>query len=166
MTSIARVYVNQIEVGALPSAQYRAVVEQTRHDWRLYVQQVFNVAFACLWFLIASFRLVPTLLFIAGAAAAIWVPEEITASVIQLATITPEQLSQGIQRLLLWCTVFAVILHCSVFMMFFSGFHKFGYINVFDRAVNKQIRRVLEVPAEGDMFVHIVDEAGDDENDQ
>lgn len=160
MTSIARVYVNQVEVGALPATQYHAVVKQARRDWRLHVLQGFNVAAVLVRFLLTSLRLVPLLWFMVAVLLGIWYPDSITEFVASFPTLSPSQVSQSFQHMLLWSTfVTGVSLMLRAALTGSSaGFQPYGYINMIDRAVSRRIREILEVPAEGDMMVTVTDD--------
>lgn len=157
MTSIARIYVNQVEVGALPASQYHSVVKQIRSDGRLYVLQGFNFVEVLIRFLLATFRLVPSMWFLVAVILAIWAPEAITEFVASFQKFSPSEVSQGFQRMLLWSVLFngvALMAHVG----FAAGFQPYGYINMIDRAVSRRIREVLEVPAEGELMVTVIDD--------
>lgn len=165
MTSIARVYVNHIEVGALPAAQYHAFVQQVRRDWRLHICQGLNVVGAIVRFLLTALRLVPYLWFLLATALILWQPDSITEFITALPNFTPSQLSEGFRRILAWSIFFTA---CSSMFRItligqFSGFKEYGYVNVIDREVSHRIREVLEVPAEGYMRVEIVDDGAPSE---
>lgn len=156
MTSIARVFVNRIEVGAVPLAQYQALEKRAHRDWRLYVAQGFNLLRVFLKFAFAAIVSLPALWLVAVVAWAWLGPDSVLLALSELRTITPESLREGVSELLARSVALTLVfhlLHAAVF-----GFHRYGFKDIFEDEVNQRVREVLEVPAEGNLFC-LVDEA-------
>ena len=67
-------------------------------------------------------------------------------TITRLATSTPEQVSHSSQLLLSCSTIFtsgALVLRSG-----FAGLGEYGYVDLFDRAIGRRMREVLEVPAD------------------
>ena len=78
-------------------------------------------------------------------------------TITRLATSTPEQVSHSSQLLLSCSTIFtsgALVLRSG-----FAGLGEYGYVDLFDRAIGRRMREVLEVPAEGHVTVCVLDDA-------
>ncbi|VVE18395.1 MULTISPECIES: hypothetical protein [Pandoraea] len=155
--AIARVYVNDIEVGALPADQYDKIVNTVRANRRIYVVQAVNYC-SVLWrFLTSSLRRVPILWFVMLVAAEVFAPSSVTNVIAVLRQATPALLNQQLCSLIWTGWLFSMVIH-AVYIAFFS--YPMGYVNEFEARISRHIRSLLEVPAEGTMMV-IVSSAAD-----
>lgn len=156
MTSIARVFVNRIEVGAVPLAQYQSIEKRASRDWRLYVAQGFNLLSVSLKFAFAAMLSLPALWLVAAVAWAWLGPDSMLRTLSELGTITPESLREGVSGLMARSVALTLAFHLLYASVF--GFHRYGFKNIFEDDVNRRVREVLEVPAEGNLFC-LVDDA-------
>jgi len=159
-TAIARVYVNDIEVGALPADKYKKIVREVRADRRLYVIQAANYLWAAWHFVAHSLRFVPVFWFIALIVAEVLGPSEVTAFIGAMRQATPAEVNNGICWMLGAGLLFSMLF---VFFCMFVGKYPSGITDEFGGKINRQIRSLLEVPAEGTMKVVV---SGDESNEQ
>jgi hypothetical protein len=165
--AIARVYVNQVEVGSLPADQYRRIVDEVRSevngDLRLYLAQAFNLARCVARFVIFILEFVPFFCFLTLTLLALATPNALTSLLAAISQATPAEMTQGIRMALLVLgggSTFAFLLVSLI-----AG-HGFGYINQFSSnigtRISLRIREILKVPADGDMMIKVrdADEAG------
>lgn len=155
MSDIARVFVNNIEVGSLPAAEYHSYIEDAKRDWRLKVQQVFNVLGTALSFLAKAFVMVPVVWFLLGSLLLIGEPEMIANAAHSLAAMEASDIGALYQRFLLYSYFAAILMLFMGTVLTGSSLGIYGYRDVFDMAVAMRIRRLLEVPAKGDLDVVI-----------
>ncbi|MFL1449210.1 hypothetical protein ACI77O_12515 [Pseudomonas tritici] len=150
--SIARVHVNGIEVGSLPTETYNAIAKKVRKDRRLYLAWVFAAAGAVLRMLTRFYSSLPSvvvgLLLLCAAVS----PETFTGMVAELKTADPEAITQGVRKLLGFiCTIFTVTV--PLVAVLFPGYVRFQ--SPFDQALSREIRGLLEVPTEGSLKIVI-----------
>lgn len=149
---IARIYVNDIEVGSLPSHVYRKIVTEAKRDKRLYFAQAMNFILVVLQLTASVFKYIPFTLilflllgFIAG-------PDILVELVRASRTASPEYVVGFIGRTLLSAACFNLTV-LTAGMGF--GSLRFGYVNHFDAAISRRVKSLLEVPADGDLSVII-----------
>ena len=163
MVSIARVYVNQVEVGSVPEGQYKSIVAASHRNWRLYVLQFFNILTTAYRFLVKTLQFVPVVWFVVF----IWVlvidPSEMTAFVTKLSELSPEQITSALRRAFDMGLMTAVFFQGVALAISGKASSIFSFHNAFDSDINYRLRKILEVPAEGDLTVLIVDN-GDQTN--
>lgn len=157
-TSIARVWVNDIEVGSLPLATYKAVQESVKREKRLYL--AFAWEFLCAFFRAfgALFRNVPWVTFALLMAMALFDPASFTGLIADLRTADPESVTKGVRVLLQ--TSFLITFLC-IFMAVLTAGRKFGFKNPFDAALSRRIRSLLEVPTDGELTIMVYEEQND-----
>ena len=160
--TVARVYVNQVEVGSLPMDQYRRIVDdvnaEVHGDRRLYLAQAFNLvkcAYRVVTLILKLALILFLLVLISGTLVA---PDEITWLVAAMRNATPAEVTHGMRVALFvysGLSAFLVLLAAT-----FIG-HRFGYVNQFKDSsgarINLRIREILEVPADGDMGISFAD---------
>lgn len=152
-SSIARVYVNRIEVGTLPADTYHAIVKSVRRERRLYLGWAFAATQACLRPVIEFYKSLPaTVVGLLLLLAAIW-PDLFTAFITDLKAATPAQITEALRGLLRYLSL--------VFMFGFPLLVLFkrdlmSFESPFDRAISHHIRSLLEVPAEGSLTVEVI----------
>ncbi len=161
MNSIARIYVNNIEVGTLMTSQYQDIRKQAFEDWRLYVLQSLNIIGVLLHLCIQVIRGIPMLWFLGAVLFELTAPAEAASVLKQLLQLQPTAQAHYLGQLL-WET--GLMSLCLVVLPSVLGALRVpGYLNVFDLAINRKIREILEVPAEGTMNVLVLSAEGTSE---
>lgn len=157
-TSIARVWVNDIEVGSLPLATYKDVQASLKREKRLYF--AFAWEFLCALFraFFALFRNVPWVTFALFMAMAVFDPASFTGLIADLRTADPESVTKGVRVLLQ--TSFLITFLC-IFMAVLTAGRKFGFKNPFEAALSRRIRSLLEVPTDGELMIMVIEEQND-----
>ena len=144
--SIARVHDNGIEVGSLPAETYNAIANKVRKDRRLYLAWGFAAAAALLNLLARFYRSLPSVVVGLLLLCAAISPETFTGIVAELKTANPDAITYAVRKLLGFiCITFAVM--APMVAILFPGFVRFQ--SPFDQALSREIRSLLEVPAEG-----------------
>lgn len=149
---VARVYVNGIEVGSMPTDQYKALVKE--QNWRiwLHVKGIFNV-FTFSYNVASRIAMATSIVIISILLVTCAVAPEGAAELInQLRQTEPKIIAAFMQRFVLLALVavtFGTLLDIALHPALY------GYINHIDLEINRKIRQLLEVPAEGDMRVEI-----------
>lgn len=152
-SSIARVYVNRIEVGTLPANTYQAIVKSVRRERRLYLSWVVAAAQACLRPAALFYKSLPsTVVGLLLILAAIW-PDVFTAFITDLKAATPAQITDALRGLLRYLSL-AFMIGFPLLTFFNRG--QMHFESPFDRAISHQIRSLLEVPAEGSLTVEVI----------
>lgn len=151
MNHVAHIYVNDVKVGSLSTAELEALSRALYRDWRLLVRQGGNILLTGLRVSLRAVRLVPALWLMGGVAAALWAPEMLTETATALAQASPGQVQEATRALLLW-SLFLTGTSC-VLEGILGGFYRFGYANLFDLARHTAIRKRLGVPATGKLTI-------------
>ncbi|MDI9095022.1 hypothetical protein AB7321_20735 [Providencia rettgeri] len=149
---VAVIRVNNIEVGSMPISQYEEIVMSVKQDWRTRVAVVFGyVGFFWkfiirLWsYFVQSFAIiiaVSMLYFFSH-------PAETTQFVTELRNASSETIAEGIRSVANIC-FFLTVIACTL-SFFIKGIPAF--VSVSENAINKKIREVMEVPAEGPVSI-------------
>lgn len=156
---VFRVFVNQVDVGALPEQDYRAILSEAKRevkgDIRLYLAQALNLI-GCLFRATKLFvQFMPVTMFLGGALALFAAPDEVEMLIAAIRAATPAEVTNCLRMMLLWTALGVTIILLAAVI---AGYG-FGYIDQFQSAigerVNLRIRRLLEVPADGEMTVHV-----------
>lgn len=150
-SSIARIHINGVEVGSLPLETYKSIVSGVRKDRRLHLALALNIVGGAMRILLAGLRHAP---WIAGALVglfAVAAPEFFTQFLVELKAADPVEITQllGVSAK----TAFWMASCGSVFIVLI----KTQFRNPIDDAISLKIRKVLEVPAEGRIRVHVVE---------
>jgi hypothetical protein len=157
---VFRVFVNQVDVGALPEQDYRAIVadakRQVKGSRRVYLAQALNLI-GCTWHLAKFFvLLMPLVSFFVVVFGVLAVPTEMAQALTLLRQMPAPELVAAL-RTLIW--VFGILTSVAAGLTFAFTGYEFGYVNQFDSAINERIslriRSILEVPAEGDVAVQV-----------
>lgn len=153
---VAIIKVNGIDVGSMPLEQYHAIVKKVKKDWRNRIVSAFSVlhylfriaSVYCEYF-IKTLVIFMALFFISS----ITSPSSVTELISSLKYSTPTDITTLIHTI----TNFAILISIFSFimMLFFMPHTRFNYISPFDVAINKIIRTIMEVPANGDVTVSI-----------
>ncbi|MCF6783707.1 hypothetical protein [Stutzerimonas stutzeri] len=150
--SIARIYVNDIEVGSLPTETYNEIAKKVRKNRRLYLAWVLAFAEALLRILVRFYGSLPSVfvgLFLLCAAVS---PETFTSVVAELKAASPEAITEGVRKLLGFISI-VVSVTLPFVLALFPGYARFQ--SPFEQAVSREIRGLLEVPTEGALRVDI-----------
>lgn len=154
LNAVAKVYVNNVGVGALPADQYKSIVSDVRRDRRIVVAQVLNIFAVVLRFFERVLKVMPVFLFYMVCIFILFSPESIAVTLVEIQKAAPNEIVRGLRTLILVSLLLTTLI-LFIIPMFSS--YRFGYANQFDNEINKRIRRILEVPTEGDMSVIIAD---------
>lgn len=151
--AIARVYVNDVDIGSLPADQYKNIVIEIRRDRRLWVAQILNLLAVAFRFVAMLMKVLPFFLFYVTLLGVLFAPESISEIMVYIQSATPDEIVQRMRQ------VIVASLFLSFLIMLISSIvsgYRYGYANQFDKDINKRIRNILEVPTEGDMRVSII----------
>ncbi|WP_051050701.1 hypothetical protein [Metapseudomonas furukawaii] len=153
-SSIARIHVNGVEVGSIPADTYHAMVQNVRRNRRLYLAWTIAATKACLRPVVRFYCALPSIVVgVLLLAAAAW-PAAFTALVADLQAADPQTITAGLRHALAFiCAVF--IVGFPILALMRPGLVRFE--SPFDKALSRQIRRLLEVPTEGTMRVEIIE---------
>jgi len=144
--SIARVHVNGIEVGSLPTETYNAIANKVRKDRRLYLAWVFAATGAVLNMLARFYTSLPSVVVGLFLLCAAFSPETFTGIEAEVKTAKPDAITHTVRKLLGFiCIAFAVMV--PMVAVLFPGYVRFQ--SPFDQALSREIRSLLEVPTEG-----------------
>jgi hypothetical protein len=153
-SNVFRVYVNQVDVGAIPESEYRAIVaeanESVKEDNRLYLAQAINIGGCFIRLAFRVLELSPMVIFLGLVIGTSFTPDLIVDIVTSVRAASASQIVSFMQLL-------------GISSMFIAGFillmggNSFGYINQFDNAIasriSLRIREILEVAAEGEVSI-------------
>lgn len=154
-SSIVRVHVNGIEVGSLPAKTYHAIVKDVRRDRRLYLAWTLSATHLVLRKLFQLFSAIPTIIVGLIILMALFSPELFTQLLVGLRTSEPEAIAQGLRKLI--TTIATVAAFAFPLSAIFAPSH-WRIQNPFASAISRKIRQVLEVPAEGELMVEIIEQ--------
>ena len=146
--AIARVYVNDVEVGSLPLQQYKNIVRSTWRDNRLYLWQVLNLAWVC-W---EATRLYLTVATVIACSLVFLGAVFFTNNVIETfdlfkAMQTSDQVLVVKRILLIYFQITSITIVLGVIWGIKT--HQLGFKNYFGDKISDEIRHLLEVPTEG-----------------
>ncbi|MCL6336296.1 hypothetical protein EXT65_21115 [Pectobacterium carotovorum subsp. carotovorum] len=148
---VAIIKVNDIEVGSMPLAQYDEIVKDVKKDWRIWAAMLIsNAGFVWrvvnkLWhnFVQAVMVVVSTLLvyFFLN-------PAEGTLFITELRIASPDTIMTALRNTTVLCIAVTIII--NIVWMLVRGH---TYVSPSEIAINKKIREVMEVPAEGPVTI-------------
>lgn len=151
MSSIAHVYLNDVEVGSLPAADYKRIVSKAKKDWKLYVLQALILMKVVLKIIVFGARSISAFLFLAITLAVVFFPEQVTETLQQLRNYPIDEIVKGAQNVFIWIWTFTSFFAPALLMVWRRNL--FGYYDVFDERISQEIRQILEVPATGNLSV-------------
>ena len=157
MTAIAKIYVNNIEVGSVPADLYLQILNRVRNDYRIKLKQALNIVGTALSIMSAAVNLIPTLCIVSVLMIGVIDPLALIETAKNLATVTPTGLRQAIVKLLYGCGTIALI-YIGAFAALSGKFSRYGYRDFQEEEINYRLRHLLEVPAEGGMKVCVVED--------
>ena len=149
---VARVYVNEVEVGALPELQYRQVVVDAWARWDLYGRQALNAVEVGARVAFAVVRLIPWVWFALVAIAAVLIPDQLATVFGTLAKGTPAEFVVALRSGLGGGALLSAV---AVGGGVALGGLKFGFVNEFDGFIAQRLRQLLEEPADGRLQVRV-----------
>ncbi|WP_034302988.1 hypothetical protein [Herbaspirillum sp. RV1423] len=157
-SSIAHVYIHDVEVGSVPLEQYKAILAEIRRDKRLYLAQAGEYLAASTRFVIDLVRLYIFVLGTMVSAYAIYCAYSDfgTDAIASFQNATPAQLSEGL-RVLLFASVLFAFMAIALQVMFWNK-RLFQARSEFQVAIHRRICKLLEVPSEGPMRVTWIEE--------
>lgn len=148
---VAIIKVNDIEVGSMPRDQYDEIVKGVKKDWRVWAAAIVsNTAFvgrvvSRLWkHFVESVMVIICLLL----GYCYLNPAEGTLFITELRNASPETIMMSISKMITLCI--AVTLIINTVWMIVRGHN---YVSASEIAINKKIREVMEVPAEGPVTI-------------
>lgn len=149
---IAVVKVNNIEVGSMPVSQYEEIVKSVKKDWRTRVASVFFYSrfiwrqAIWVWSLFVQSFLVITAFFLLYSCFHI---SELTQFITEIRHSPSEDIAGFIRTITIICISFTFI--AGTIDLFIKGVPQF--VSATEDAINKKIREVMEVPAEGQVSI-------------
>lgn len=148
----AVVKVNGIEVGAMPLEQYEAIVRDVKKDWRTRVASVFSYI-GFVWRMIQRFwhYFVQTISIFIALFLLYFFQNQ--AELPQLITELRNAPSQHIAQIINTITYTGIVLTtiAGTLSIILKGTP--AYVTATENAINKKIREVMEVPAEGQVSI-------------
>ncbi|ENE5338097.1 hypothetical protein ABNL11_004957 [Klebsiella pneumoniae] len=149
---VAVIRVNNIEVGSMPVSQYEEIVRAVKKDWRTRIASVFSYV-GFVWkfikrtwsYFVNSF----TVLFALFMLYSLFHPAELTQFINEMRSLPSENIANGIRSVINICLLLTII--SSVLSFFVIGTPVF--VSATENAINKEIRKVMEVPTEGQVSV-------------
>jgi hypothetical protein len=153
MTAIARVFVNNIEVGSLPAAEYDRLSSAAYGDQRLWAATFLSLLGAVWRILGRTVAAMPAVLLASAATMALVVPGPTAELVHALRALPPEQLFAGFLRVLSMVGTLGLVVVPMLDAL--RGRNPGDFVNPFDAAVANQIRQRLEVPSDGALRVEV-----------
>lgn len=152
--SIARIYVNNIEVGSIPASTYRDIDKRVRQSKRLYLAWVLAYSGLILRKLAVFFGAMPAMLIGALILLLALSPETFTDFVGELMAAEPAAITQRLRNAV------GAIATLAVFVFPFSALirpRSWLVDNPFKVETSRRIRQLLEVPSEGDMKIEFAE---------
>lgn len=147
--SIVRVFVNDVEVGSVPTEQFLQIKKNARADIRLYLDQAINLFCVFTNFVYSAFLVVPYVLIFGLFLLLMFDSTTFQEMLEAFRSSSTAEITIFFKNL---CSITITI---SVFVKSASipfG-HYFGFKNSFNNSVAKTLRQVLETPVEGKMFL-------------
>jgi len=159
--SIARVFVNDVEVGSLPLGTYKAILSATKKDWRLYIAQALNFLGICSSVFLRTLMVIPAMLSVVLVISIFCFPSLLIENIAYLKGMPISDLFSGLRTFFwrFWFICYFGVLPITMFIPYFRN--GVGFKNHFGAKIGREIRQLLEVPSEGDIKVIYVDPADD-----
>lgn len=151
-TAIARVYVNDVEVGSMPEAQYRAIIDEVHANRWLRVRELLNGVWQMVRAIAWAIARMPVWLLGVVCVLLVALPQEhLTTLIEQLRGADAAQLTADLRTALL------AIVGPSVFGLaaWRIGYGPGADAELHQREIDDRIRAIMECPAEGRVRVHI-----------
>lgn len=150
-----QVSVNGVAVGIIADAVYAAIRRHVIFDVHIYVAQLFNFGNVLFRVIDSLFVAIPLGVFWCGLACYFFEPDTFASILAELQKVTPAQIVSSAPTILQMMVVVSIMLITAAAV---TG-RSFGFVNQFDQAICKGIRRAISCAAEGDIFLyHLVDD--------
>ncbi|NWA64093.1 hypothetical protein HX773_24655 [Pantoea sp. B9002] len=149
---VAVIRVNNIEVGSMPISQYEEIVKSVKKDWRTRVAAVFSYVGFVWKFIIrlwSYFVQCFSVLFALFMLYSLFHPAEITQFIDEMRSLPSENIANGIRSLTNICILVTIMSYAISFLLKGSPV----FVSASENAINKKIREVMEVPAEGQVSI-------------
>ena len=156
-SSIARIHVNDIEVGTLPADKYHQIVKSVRHTRRLYLSWAVSATALVLRKFTQFVCAMPAIAVGASFILLMVLPDTVTQLIADMRTSTPEEITHFLRRVIHLISVLAIVVFPA--SVIFSP-RSWLFQSPFDKEISQQIRQLLEVPTEGDLRVEIIEQRG------
>lgn len=149
-TAIARILVNDIEVGTMPAETYLAIVSSVRKDVRLYLAYAGAFVGSVLHMLGKFYLSMPTVVAGLLLLLAMVSPDSFTDLVTELKAASPETITEALRSLIGNISVFFLVA-APLLSLVFPAYFRFQ--SPFDKALSHQVRSLMEVPSDGPIKV-------------
>lgn len=160
MTPIARVTLNDVEIGSVPAETYYGILAAGRRNVRLYLAQAWNLL-GCAWRLLLRTLMLQPVVWFTIAAAFVMAQDGSAELVVEYAR-TAEAAELIADMANLGGKVFVLTLSFTLIFSVALG-RPFGFENVFHGALIDQLRLLLEVPTTGGyMTVEVIESQSTD----
>lgn len=148
--------VNGIEVGAMPLEQYEEIERSVKKDWRIHAYTILDSFRICLKFaknaLFNFIRCLGVIIAILMIACLFRPETEVAAFIKDIQSATPEVLAYAIHRVTTICLALTAMYY--IFRKIYFGVPV--YLGPSKIAINRRVREVMEVPAEGEVSVTFI----------
>ncbi|EOZ8645555.1 hypothetical protein ACQWTT_001306 [Acinetobacter baumannii] len=153
LSDVARVYVNNVEVGSIPLPDYLQMMHVAKRDYKIYIAQALNCLYTFYFIFNKIVLSIPTIWFILALFFAVFDSNLITEFFTLIQTNTPVENKE----LLIYILKSSLILSFCVFLINFpivgGDLTKFGFQNKFKLSVANKLMQILEVPALGEIRI-------------
>ncbi|ECC1675615.1 hypothetical protein FNX24_21680 [Salmonella enterica] len=156
---VAIIRVNNIEVGSMPVSQYEEIVKSVKKEWRTRIASVFSyISFVWklilrLWHYFVHGISVIVALFMLYS---LYHQVEVTQLINELRNANSEYISEMIREITTTCIILTLI--AAILSILIQGTPVF--VSATENAINKKIREVMEVPAEGQVSITFEKDGG------
>ena len=148
-----RVYANDVDVGTLTTDKYKAICAEAKRDWMLYLAQGLNCGYVAFRMMCNLLRVVPILIFWLLILDALYDPDGFT-EIINGLVKEPAVFASDFLRLAIQIAVPMIAIIAISFALFgHAAGRAFGFVDVFDSAINKRIRQTLKLPVNADLKI-------------
>lgn len=154
-SGVAVIKVNDVEVGSMPVEQYEKLVAEVKRDRRTQIASVVRYAgfiwrFFCRFcsYYIQSFSVIITVFLLLS----MFQPQEVTDFISSWQGASAESITGLINTIARYCLVITVA--SFILSIFIKGVPVF--VSATEDAINRKIREVMEVPANGKVSVVIM----------
>jgi hypothetical protein len=151
-TAIARVYVNDVEVGSMPELQYKAIVAEVCANRWLRVRELLDVVWqivrGTVW---AIVRVPGWLLFVVCVFLVALPPEQLASLIEHLRGADATQLAADLRSALLALMAPGIVAAVTLRLVYGPAANS----EIQLREIDNRIRTIMECPAEGRVRIHI-----------
>lgn len=145
--------INDVRVGEIRDDCYATIQRNVYFDMRIYTAQLLNLASVVGKLLDKLLQVIPVGIFWLAVVGLIFDQKTFFTTIYELQMVTPE-------KLMLLIPAFVVMFMALAMLYFFfqaSFGHVAGYVNHFDAAIGKSVRRTVRCAAEGKIFLQRMD---------